>query len=165
MFVLIVSWSINTSTRLGFMELSTLGNVYILTPLPSAKPNSCCILGSTSSNTQLCEDTARRGLAKLQLLVAPHCKTHLHLPHNVLSLPGQSDFRVFCIQILQVSVTTVLHNWSVFLPCRLGDSVCQDDLAEVTMTWMFKELLLMSLLKAEVNCYKINERLISYWLQ
>lgn len=42
-----------------------------------------------------------------------------------------ADFSVFCTGILEVSITTVLHNWSGFLPHRLGDFMCQDDLAEL----------------------------------
>lgn len=93
-----------------------------------------------------------RGLAKLQLHVASHCKTHLHLPRdNVSCLPGQSDFSVFCTGILEVSVTTVFDNLSGFLPRRLGDFMCQDDPADVTSDFDIQNSLLLSFLKAEVS--------------
>lgn len=41
----------------------------------------------------------------------------------------------------------------------------QDDSADVTSDFDIQNSLLLSFLKAEVNCHEINEQLISYWLQ
>lgn len=40
--------------------------------------------------------------------------------------------------------------------------MCQDDLAEVMSDLDIQNSLLMSFIKAEVNCHEINEHLISY---
>jgi len=36
-------------------------------------------------------------------------------------MPGQSNVSVFCTEVLETSVITVLHNWHACLPHRVGN--------------------------------------------
>lgn len=109
--VLITSWSKTTSNRWGFMEFSTLGSAYILTPLPSAKPNSCSMLGFTSSSKHsvwgCCWHQHCREPAKLQLHLTSHCKIHLHCAKPKCFLSARA-VRFQCF--LHTDSTSVYHH-------------------------------------------------------